>query len=885
MKNITPRRISHWAGGALITTALLVQGCLQRPVKEQSPNTSNVFVEQIQSSSINEIDMLFVIDNSVSMGDKQQILSVAVPKMVERLITPNCVDTERNVVGKSQLTEAGKPPECAEGSLEFVPVNDIHLGVISSSLGGHGADQCKLEGQADSKGVMKFEDDKGHLVPTMRPDVDQGDNGFLAWNGGTAADAEGLVEAFRAHVQATGENGCGFEAPLEAWYRFLIDPTPPMGIEVKNNRADVLRDDAGNPRIDETVLAQRAAFLRPEGLVAIVVLTDENDCSIMDGGDYYNNAKYGYLLARTVVPGTNNKYNLPVATAACESNPNDLCCVSCLQRGTAPEECRAEVEAACNAFGPNIPDDNYADNLTPEADAPNVRCFNNKKRFGVDLLYPTQRYVDALTRTQIIDGRTGELVDNPLFRSQGKSRLVDRVFFAGIVGVPWQDIATEESLDPNNPDRMRYLTSSELGQPLDAADQNSPNRWDVILGSPNLAQGSTTCLDQDNEACGLPPVLPKDPFMIEQIEPREVGAVNPIVTSEAIEPADSTNPRANNINGHEYKTSVKEVGVNDDLQYACIFPLANPVPPEECTKETNYSCDCAREVNDTGEPNRNRPLCQPPGGGPAEQTQYWGKAYPGTRILQVLRDFGANSIVGSICPKVTDDSNKDDYGYNPAVQAIVDRLAEKLVGACLPRELTIDENGEVPCFVVEARKPIALGEEKLNCQAAGRGEVDDAVRASVLKDLAKTGFCTDGTNSGDGTAAEVKCSEYQMCEILALQGNGRKECLYNTAQPESLPEAGYCYIDPAKKSENGDYIAGGSAQEAAEASHPDTTPTDGVNAIVQDCKATERRLLRFVGQNTPAKDTITLVACTGDAAGSDNPIPTAPTAVEDSTEQ
>src|SRR6186713_693803 len=131
MKKSTFRRsrISQWAAGAFVLTALFVQGCLQRPVKEQTPNTSDIFVSRIPNDTIKTIDMLFVIDNSVSMGDKQQILKVAVPKMVERLVAPNCVDETNAFVARSQLQGNDLPPTCpANSTLEFNPVSDIHLG-------------------------------------------------------------------------------------------------------------------------------------------------------------------------------------------------------------------------------------------------------------------------------------------------------------------------------------------------------------------------------------------------------------------------------------------------------------------------------------------------------------------------------------------------------------------------------------------------------------------------------------------------------------------------------------------------------------------------------------------------------------------------------------
>src|SRR5690606_34911711 len=152
------------------------------------------------------------------------------------------------------------------------------------------------------------------------------------WNPDTAgngSNADALVEAFAAHVGATGENGCGFEAPLEAWYRFLVDPDPYASIVLGDNFRSMPQGS------DDVVKAQREAFLRPHGLVAIVMLTDENDCSAMDGGSgAYNNASYGHLITSTRLPADSRElYRMPISTEVCETNPNDKCCFSCLQRG------------------------------------------------------------------------------------------------------------------------------------------------------------------------------------------------------------------------------------------------------------------------------------------------------------------------------------------------------------------------------------------------------------------------------------------------------------------------------------------------------------------------------------------------------------------------
>ena len=90
---------------------------------------------------------------------------------------------------------------------------------------------------------------------------------------------------------------------------------------------------------------------------------------------------------------------------------------------------------------------------------------------------------------------------------------------------------------------------------------------------------------------------------------------------------ESTRPRpgvsaANPINGREYATH-QGSGTDDDLQYACIFPLPEQ---RDCTDPNRSDdCDCADVEHD-------KPLCEvSPGVDPPGTTQYWAKAYPGLR--------------------------------------------------------------------------------------------------------------------------------------------------------------------------------------------------------------------------------------------------------------
>jgi hypothetical protein len=160
--------------------------------------------------------------------------------------------------------------------------------------------------------------------------------------------------------------------------------------------------------------------------------------------------------------------------------------------------------------------------------------------------------------------------------------------------------------------------------------------------------------------------------MIGSILPRETGAKNPI-SGDAIVSFSSEDPRANNINGHEANHQVLDPlkyadggPANDDLQYACTFQLETP--KMNCSPE-DLSCGCGDE------PSRNRSICHPPEGGSTGTSQYYAKAYPGTRILQVLRDYGGNSVVNSICPKAP------AQGYTPALTATVAQMKERFPDA------------------------------------------------------------------------------------------------------------------------------------------------------------------------------------------------------------
>src|SRR5580704_5099404 len=134
------RRTRHCAVTLLMATGLATSaGCLDRPVADRAPRLGTTFTSDVTSKVIDKIDILFDIDNSASMGDKQDYLKAAIPDLVNRLINPNCINPMTNA--SDGPSNAGVCPVTTDQA-EFTPVHDLHLGIISSSLGSRGGDAC-----------------------------------------------------------------------------------------------------------------------------------------------------------------------------------------------------------------------------------------------------------------------------------------------------------------------------------------------------------------------------------------------------------------------------------------------------------------------------------------------------------------------------------------------------------------------------------------------------------------------------------------------------------------------------------------------------------------------------------------------------------------------
>ena len=582
-----------------------------------------------------KLDLLFVIQNTGQMVGVGDYLQAAVPAMFDRFIHPNCVDAGGSVVGPSSSGT------CASGQLEFQPVADIHVGIMTSSLGGRGSDQCSPDATNPSNGsLLAHNDDHGELInragSSEAPLADAQPSNFLAWFPGSgqptppvpAIQTESqLVGDFQSLLADAGLHGCGFPASLEAWYRFLIQPDPYASVE-KNGTVASLSG------LDTTILQQRHDFLRPDSAVAIVVVANKTE----KAADPQSIGGQGWAFTNGSFPGSPNGA-APEGTIECKANPLDPNCTSCAFVQNDPN-----FATRCPNDGANGTD-GYLD---PSDDALNLRFFHDKERFGIDPQFPIARYVSALTNPRVPDsaherdgfGNYAPAPDctNPLFAAELPSggagelcalapgpRQPGQVFFAILGGVPHQLLQA----DPSNPDSPQKPS-------LSAAD------WDTILGADPLSYDFTGA----------------DFHMLESSTPRS-GSVCPPTASDDCDP----------INGREWETN------NGELQFACVFPL---MAPRDCTlPENSNACACAADAL-----NSNSPLCAPQTGHPGASStiQIRGAAYPGIRQLSLARSLGGQAVVSSLCPIHSTEAAPGDplYAYRPAFTALIDRLATVL---------------------------------------------------------------------------------------------------------------------------------------------------------------------------------------------------------------
>ena len=235
---------------------------------------------EVLSAPVNatrDVDLLFLIDDSPSMLDKQVSLKANFPNFINAL----------------DALPGGRP--------------NLHIGVVTSDLGTSAAgDASPGPSIGSGTGACIGNGKSGNLTTSGSTLVTGTFISDIAASGSRATNYTGTLAAAFSAIASVGQNGCGFEQSIEAVKRAL-----------NNNAAN-------------------AGFLRPSANLAIVFLSDEDDCS----------AQHVTLF------GSDPTVFGPLASFRCTRFG-----VTCDQGGTTPDEMNAVgAKSSChsNESGTNL---------------------------------------------------------------------------------------------------------------------------------------------------------------------------------------------------------------------------------------------------------------------------------------------------------------------------------------------------------------------------------------------------------------------------------------------------------------------------------------------------------------------------------------------------
>lgn len=199
---------------------LLLLACGGDDAIKAAPEKPREQVALVPLAARQDVDVLLVLDDSIGGLEMQQSLRDALPAFV------------------TELGAAGMP--------------NLHVGAVTSDLGTQGAEDTApgptIGGGAGScastgKGAALQTGEQSSITGSFLVDTDDGMGGRATNYSGALVDALSSLTYF-------GAAGCGFEQPIEAMKRALDDHPDNVG------------------------------FLRPGASLAVVLLTDEDDCSI-----------------------------------------------------------------------------------------------------------------------------------------------------------------------------------------------------------------------------------------------------------------------------------------------------------------------------------------------------------------------------------------------------------------------------------------------------------------------------------------------------------------------------------------------------------------------------------------------------------------------------
>lgn len=223
--------LSLVSAGLLAGSAGLLAGCPDRSISKVDPLQGRVEFKDIPITVNRDVDILFLIDDSPSMADKQANLAANFPQFIKVL-------------------------ETIQGGLP-----NVHIAVVTSDMGTKGANGTTggSIGTLGQGGCASTGKNGNMQLYSASTDVMGGQfiNDTANPDGSRTKNYSGDLSAvFAKMATGAGAGGCGFEQHLEAVKQALTAGTHPAN----------------------------DGFLRADAYLAVIIIADEDDCSLQDPG-------------------------------------------------------------------------------------------------------------------------------------------------------------------------------------------------------------------------------------------------------------------------------------------------------------------------------------------------------------------------------------------------------------------------------------------------------------------------------------------------------------------------------------------------------------------------------------------------------------------------
>jgi len=215
---------------ASLAVALALTGCMDRELTGMDPVVQAVTELEIVQPPSGKVDILVVVDNSRSMEQEQRALAANFPLLIQQLMNPS--------------------------DPVFHAVTDLNIGVVSTDLGSAGYPLSTCD--SGMLGYAGGDDGCFRNTPAVGTSGCAAGYPSFLHRGPENVLAYGLDQmgADFACVATLGTGGCGFEQQMEAARKALVEKTAVGGCN--------------------------AGFLRDDSILAVLWVTDEEDCSVQD---------------------------------------------------------------------------------------------------------------------------------------------------------------------------------------------------------------------------------------------------------------------------------------------------------------------------------------------------------------------------------------------------------------------------------------------------------------------------------------------------------------------------------------------------------------------------------------------------------------------------